>query len=63
MKATFDNSRIEIWSAKYINYPKTREEKDKNVRIVQVERSGNANDYIVEVIDRVESEEEQEGKT
>lgn len=63
MKTTFDNSRIEIWSAKYINYPKIRDEKDKNVRIVQVERSGDANDYIVEVINREEAQEEQEEET
>lgn len=41
-------SRIEIWSADYINGK--RHDEDKNARIVQIEH-GNNNDYIVEVVD------------
>ena len=43
------NSRIEIWSANYINGK--RNDEDKNVRIIQIERGYN-DDYIVEVIDK-----------
>ena len=63
MKATFDNSRIEIWNKSYINSPKTRFEMDKNVRIVQIEPTVREDNYIVEVIDRAEAPEEQEGET
>ena len=44
-------SRIEIWSADYIDRIEKRIEKDKTARIVQIEH-GNNNDYIVEVIDK-----------
>ena len=44
-------SRIEIWSADYIDQIEKRIEKDKTARIVQIEH-GNNNDYIVEVIDK-----------
>ena len=63
MKATFDNSRIEIWCGDYINNPERREEKDQNMKIVQIEPSVREDDYIVEIIDRAEAKEEQEGKT
>ena len=54
MVAIYDNSRIEIWCAKYINNPNyMRSETDKNARIVQIEH-GNNDDYIVEVIDKEE---------
>ena len=63
MKAKYDNSRIEIWCGDYINNPEIRDEKDINVKIVQIEPTVREDDYIVEIIDRAESQEEQEGKT
>lgn len=63
MKAKYENSRIEIWGRDYINNPVIREEKDKNVKIVQIEPSGREDDYIVEIVDREEAQKEQEGKT
>ena len=54
MKATFDNSRIEIWCGDYINNPERRDKKDINVKIVQIEPTVREDDFIVEVIDRAE---------
>lgn len=59
MKAKYENSRIEIWGRSYINNPVIRNEKDKNMKIVQIEPSGRGDDFIVEVIDRAEFQEEQ----
>lgn len=54
MVPIYDNSRIEIWGAGYINNYDTRNEKDKNTRIVQIERGNDG--YIVEVLDEDEEE-------
>lgn len=51
MVPIYNNSRIEIWGAGYINNCDTRNEKDKNARIVQIEHSSDES-YIVEVLDK-----------
>ena len=43
------NSRIELWSAEYINKPDERSEKDKYSIIEQIEPAGDGANYIVEV--------------
>ena len=55
MISIYDNSRIEIWGAGYINNCDTRNEKDKNARIVQIE-CGYSDGYIVEVLDEDKEE-------
>lgn len=50
MIALFVNSRLEIWSAQYINHPEKREGEDKNARVVQIEPSGTKDFFMVEVI-------------
>lgn len=44
-------SRIEVWSVAYINAPQTRAKKDQGATILQIEPGGDANSYIVEVVD------------
>lgn len=46
------NSRIEIWDTLYINNTNLRQEKDKNVVIVQIEPGSGEGSYIVEIMDR-----------
>lgn len=48
MVKTREDSRIEVWSNQYINNPKYREDKDRDMVIIQMEH-GKHNDYIVEV--------------
>lgn len=43
-------STIEIWGGKYINDISCRDENDKNVEILQIERGSMEDDYIVEFI-------------
>ncbi len=62
MKATFDNSRFEIWCGDYINNPERRKEKDQNAKIVQIEPSAREDDYIVEIIDRAEVQNMERGE-
>ncbi len=45
-------SRMEIWSAEYVNNPKIREAKDKNAKVVQIEPSGTQGFFMVEVIEK-----------
>lgn len=52
MIAKYLKSRLEIWSAEYINNQKIREEKDKNARVVQIEPSGKQDFFMVEVIEQ-----------
>ncbi len=54
------DSRIEIWSADYINNTKDcRQEADKDVDIIQIEHGvGDNGNYIVEVIKKCSEEEE-----
>ena len=42
-------SRIELWSAEYINKPNERNENDKHSIIEQIEPAGDGANYIVEV--------------
>ena len=49
MKRTEIGSRIEIWSANYINKNITRKEEDENVDIIQIENANVDGDYIVEI--------------
>ena len=49
MKKQFTNTRIEIWSAEYINDVDKRTEEDKEAEIVQIEPAGTGDDYMVEV--------------
>lgn len=44
------NSVIEIWGGNYINDVDSRDEKDKNVDILQIERGSMEDDYIVELV-------------
>ena len=44
----FKNSKIEIWSDRYINYPDNRREEDKKAVIYQIESAGDSG-FIVEV--------------
>jgi hypothetical protein len=56
MRKLYPNSRIEIWRADYINADaNNRQEKDKNVDIVQIEYSFNSN-FIVEIVEKAEKE-------
>lgn len=50
MVKTHEKSRFEIWDIDYINYPGQRYDEDKNLIILQIERSNNNDDYIVEII-------------
>ena len=45
-------SKLEIWSDKYINNIEKRFEEDKNKIILQIEPAGGQNNFIVEIIDR-----------
>lgn len=51
MIAKYLTSRMEIWSAEYVNKPEIREAKDKNARVVQIEPSGTQGFFMVEVIE------------
>lgn len=44
-----EGSRLEVWSANYINFPDSRYEEDKKAVILQIEHSV-ADQYMVEVI-------------
>lgn len=50
MKKISKNSSIEIWGGKYINNISCRDENNKNVEILQIERGSMEDDYIVEFI-------------
>lgn len=52
MKRTREDSRIEIWSTQYINYIEDRYPEDQDTQIIQIEPSGNPDDYIVEVVEK-----------
>ena len=52
MKKTMNGSRMEVWSAKYINKEVARTKKDEDVDIIQIESCTNSLYYIVEVIDK-----------
>lgn len=53
MTKTHENSRLEIWTAMYINNELIRIEADRNVDIVQIEK-GQGTGYIVEIVEREE---------
>lgn len=48
MKKLYTNTKIEIWSGKYINNPAIRQPEDKECTIMQIELAYNDN-FIVEV--------------
>ena len=50
MQKISGNSIIEIWGGNYINDISCRDENDKNVEILQIERGSMKDDYIVEFI-------------
>ena len=50
MQKISGNSIIEIWGGNYINDISCRDEDDKNVEILQIERGSMKDDYIVEFI-------------
>ena len=50
MQKISENSTIEIWGGNYINDISCRDENDKNVEILQIERGSVEDDYIVEFI-------------
>ncbi len=53
MKRSHPNSRIEIWSADYINENhRQRIEEDRLARILQIEKGSGDCNYIVEVLDK-----------
>ena len=52
MKKTRKNSRIKVWHRFYIDNPDVRRPEDQNAVIVQIEPGKDANDYIVEVVDK-----------
>ena len=45
-------SKLEIWSDKYINNIEKRFEEDKNKIILQIEPAGDQNNFIVEIINK-----------
>lgn len=45
----FKNSKIAIWSDRYINNPEKRREEDKKAVIYQIESVGDSVSFIVEV--------------
>ena len=45
-----NDSTILIWSKEYINDAEKRKEKDRKLRVKQIEDTTNDNEYIVEVI-------------
>lgn len=49
MVKTREHSRIEVWSAEYINNPEHRHKEDKKAVIVQIEPAKGSN-YMVEVV-------------
>lgn len=51
MKTIYADSRVEIWSSRYLTFPETRAYKDKTARVVQIEPGSEPGDYIVEVVD------------
>lgn len=51
MKRTRKNSRIEVWTADYINTVSVRSPQDAKAVIVQIEPGASRQDYIVEVVD------------
>ena len=64
MVKTRKDSRIEIWADRYINDTgNCRNETDKNVDIVQIEcGAGGRPDYMVEVVDKKDPEEEEKSR-
>ena len=65
MVKTRKDSRIEIWSADYINNTKDcRQEADKNVDIVQIECTiaNERPEYMVEITDKKNQEEEEKSR-
>ena len=51
MRKSRMDSRIEIWSREYINFPEERDDNDKNAVILQIYTGRDSEDYIVEVVD------------
>lgn len=56
MVRKYPDSRIEIWSADYINNNCVRQEQDKNVKIMQIETGTSGKQYIVEIVPEAEIE-------
>lgn len=52
MRKTDPLSVFEVWDAGYLNYLETREEDDKEVRILQAEMSHDGEGVLVEVVRR-----------
>ena len=50
MKRTREDSRIEIWGARYINVIEDRHPEDQGLKVIQIEPTGCHDDYIVEVV-------------
>ena len=55
MKKLYTNTRIEIWSERYINNPPIRRREDKECVIMQIEQAY-ADNFIVEVSDNPDPE-------
>lgn len=49
MTKSRDDSEMRVWDSAYINMVKLRAEEDRDLVIEQIERSGYAGDYLVEV--------------
>lgn len=64
MVKTREDSRIEIWSDKYINNTDNcRLEADKDVDIIQIEcGTGGESNYIVEIVNKKNPEEEEKSR-
>ena len=56
MEKICGHSRLEIWDTLYINNTNLRQEKDKNVDIVQIEVGSGEGSYIVEIVEKAEKE-------
>lgn len=41
---------VEIWSDRYLNRVDNRNEEDKNIKILQIERGSSPNNYIVQFV-------------
>ena len=50
MKRTREDSRIEIWGARYINVIEDRHPEDRDAQIVQIEPAGKDREFIVEIV-------------
>ena len=56
MKKTNKNSRLEVWGAGYVNGV-SRDDADKDLDILQIEPTNDSGSYMVEIIDKVEQQE------